>query len=420
MNWLDLSSSAFIAAFFLYCFGFLFYVMAIAGRKWSHGDPVRHERKWGRIAFTVSALGLAAHLTFFFTRWIGQGHIPVSNMYEFMTFLGMAVMIAFVIIFLIYRKPILGMVTLPLVIIIISYASVFPQEVQPLIPALNSYWLKIHVTTAALGEAFLAVGFAAGLLHLLRTVDFSSNTASAKKERFWLETTLFMLLVACGFIISVFGFRVAGYEAEFKQETVDVTGAGQAVSNTETVLYSLPPIVQPFNSTVIQADAFLGVDKPLAEAPSWMKGINAGRKLNTVIWSLLTGAILYGLLRLIFRKRLGAVIHPLTTDIDPDDLDEISYRAIAIGFPIFTLGALIFAMIWAQIAWSRFWGWDPKEVWALITWLFYSAYLHLRLSRGWHGKRSSWLTVIGFVIIMFTLIGVNLVIAGLHSYAGTK
>ncbi|QJC51831.1 cytochrome c biogenesis protein CcsA [Paenibacillus albicereus] len=418
MNWLDFSSSAFIAAFFLYCFGFLFYVMAIAGRKWSHGDPAGHERKWGRIAFIVSALGLAAHLAFFFTRWIGQGHIPVSNMYEFMTFLGMAVMLAFVIIFLIYRKPILGMFALPLVIIIIAYASVFPQESQPLIPALNSYWLKIHVTTAALGEAFLAVGFAAGLLHLLRTIDYASDAKNARRERFWIEVTMFMLIVAVGFIISVFSFRMAGYEAEFRQETADVTQAGEAVSNVETVRYTMPPIVQPFNSELLHADAFLGVDKPLLEAPSWMNGINAGRKLNTVIWSLLTGAILYGLLRLAFRKQLGAVIHPMTTDIDPDDLDEISYRAIAIGFPIFTLGALIFAMIWAQIAWSRFWGWDPKEVWALITWLFYSAYLHLRLSRGWHGKRSSWLTVIGFVIIMFTLIGVNLVIAGLHSYAG--
>jgi cytochrome c-type biogenesis protein CcsB len=104
--------------------------------------------------------------------------------------------------------------------------------------------------------------------------------------------------------------------------------------------------------------------------------------------------------------------------MDPEDLDEIGYRAIAIGYPIFTLGALIFAMIWASEAWGRFWGWDPKEVWALITWLFYAAFLHLRLSRGWQGKKSAWLSVIGFLIVMFTLVGVNLVIAGLHSYAG--
>jgi cytochrome c-type biogenesis protein CcsB len=98
-------------------------------------------------------------------------------------------------------------------------------------------------------------------------------------------------------------------------------------------------------------------------------------------------------------------------------MDEIGYRAVLIGFPVFTLGALIFAMIWAHEAWSRFWGWDPKEVWALITWLFYAAFLHLRLSQGWEGKKSAWLAVIGFIIIMFNLIAVNLIIAGLHSYA---
>ncbi|WP_370642492.1 cytochrome c biogenesis protein CcsA [Virgibacillus salidurans] len=83
--------------------------------------------------------------------------------------------------------------------------------------------------------------------------------------------------------------------------------------------------------------------------------------------------------------------------------------------PLFTLGGLIFAAIWAQIAWDRFWGWDPKEVWALITRFFCAAYLHLRLSRGWHGGTR--LTVVGFSINMFNLIVVNLVLAGLHSYA---
>ncbi len=117
------------------------------------------------------------------------------------------------------------------------------------------------------------------------------------------------------------------------------------------------------------------------------------------------------------RKRLHELVYPLVRSVDLETVDEIGYRAIAIGFPIFTLGALIFGMIWAHEAWGRFWGWDPKEVWALITWLFYSAYLHLRLSRGWHGTKSAWMNVGGFVIIMINLIVVNLVFAGLHSYA---
>lgn len=74
-------------------------------------------------------------------------------------------------------------------------------------------------------------------------------------------------------------------------------------------------------------------------------------------------------------------------------------------------------MIWAQYAWSRFWGWDPKEVWALITFLFYAAFLHLRLSKGWEGEKTTWLSIIGFGTIIFNQVFVNLVIAGLHSYA---
>jgi cytochrome c-type biogenesis protein CcsB len=134
---------------------------------------------------------------------------------------------------------------------------------------------------------------------------------------------------------------------------------------------------------------------------------------------LASGIILYLLLRAILRKRVGAALQPLAKNINLDLVDEIGYRSVLIGFPVFTLGALIFAMIWAQIAWTRFWGWDPKEVWALITFLFYAAYLHLRLSKGWHGEKSAWLAVIGFIIIMFNLVAVNLVIAGLHSYAGS-
>nr|WP_306812712.1 cytochrome c biogenesis protein CcsA [Paenibacillus soyae] len=407
-----------MVAFFLYCFSFLFYVIAVTGKRWSGREPREHERRWGKIAFVVSLAGLAAHLAFFFTRWAGSGQIPTSNMYEFMTFLAMAIMIAFTIVFAIYRKPLLGMFAVPLTIIIVAYASVFPSEVQPLIPALESIWLKVHVTTAALGEAFFAVGFAAGLMYLLRVIDFKDTSKSGRKAQRWVEFTLYTILVIVGFLIAVFAFRGAGYEATFTQEKLVIDSQGQQQDVKETVHYYLPPIVKPYNSQAESVEPFLGLDKPLLEAPSWMNGVNAGRKLNTVVWSIIAGTLLYGLLRLLFRKPLGAVIHPALEGVNPEDLDEISYRAIVIGFPVFTLGALIFAMIWAEKAWGRFWGWDPKEVWALITWLYYSAYLHFRLSRGWQGLPSAWLAVIGFVIVLFTLIGVNLIIAGLHSYAG--
>jgi len=98
-------------------------------------------------------------------------------------------------------------------------------------------------------------------------------------------------------------------------------------------------------------------------------------------------------------------------------LDTLSYRAIAIGFPIFTLGALIFGAVWAKYAWGDYWSWDPKETWALITWIIYALYLHARIVHGWEEKGAAWISIIGFLATMFTLFGVNYLLAGLHSYA---
>jgi len=97
--------------------------------------------------------------------------------------------------------------------------------------------------------------------------------------------------------------------------------------------------------------------------------------------------------------------------------DRITYTSIAIGYPIFTAGALIFGAIWAEKAWGVWWSWDPKETWALITWLTYTAYLHFRLVRKSTSKLVPALVIIGFVIAMFTFFGVNFLLKGLHSYA---
>lgn len=411
------SNASLVTAWVLYTLSFILFVITLTGKKWGHQQPEQFERKWKYRSFTVTVLGFVAHLTFFVTRWIHAGHIPTSNMFEFITFLTMMIIAAFIVVFLIYRATAIGAFVLPLAVIILSYAAVFPWESQPLVPSLNSNWLKIHVTTAALGEAFFAIGFAAGLMFLLRTINFKDRSKSGRRQTRWLEINLFIVISMIGFILATFSFGFAQYEAVFEHDVLrKIDDVEQLV--TEQVTYTLPPLFMPHEGKTITMTSFLGMKKPLFEVPSWMNGANAGRKFNTFIWSIISGLILYGLLRLILRKPVGAAIQPILKDINPDDLDEISYRAISIGFPLFTLGALVFAMIWAQQAWGRFWGWDPKEVWALITWLFYSAYLHLRLSRGWHGNKSSWLAVIGFIIVLITLIVVNLVIAGLHSYAG--
>ncbi len=98
-----------------------------------------------------------------------------------------------------------------------------------------------------------------------------------------------------------------------------------------------------------------------------------------------------------------------------EQLDLLAYKAVAIGFPAFTL-ATILGAAWAAEAWGGYWSWDPKETWALIVWLVYGAYLHARVSHGWHGKALAWWAVAGFLVTVFCFLGVNMYLSGLHSY----
>lgn len=396
MDYFSLSSNFLYLAFILFIIATIFFGATI-GNKRSENT----KSKATKFAMILTIIGFLAQLTSFIFRWIASGHTPVGNMFEFISFFGMCIILAFIIIYFIYRETTLGLIALPITIIIIGYGSMFPREITPLVPSLKSHWLYIHVTLAALGEAIFAISFVAGLIYLIAKIDQSKRS----KQTFWLETIMYSIMATIAFIILTMSFQAFGTETQFSYENND----GQTLKTT----YIYPVLFEPHNSTLLTEDAFTtGI-----EVPSWMRGADAGRKFNTLVWSLLGGAVLYLLTRLITRKRIAASIQPWLKRVNLGRIDEIIYRSVAIGFPVFTLGALIFAAIWAQQAWGRFWGWDPKEVWALITWFFYAAFLHLRLTRGWHGEKSAWLAVIGFIIIMFNLIVVNLVLAGMHSYA---
>lgn len=383
-----------LGTFFLYLCSSVTFVLSTTGK------AVQDKRKWECVSIFLVVTGVCFHLLFICCRiWIG-GHFPTSNMFEFTSFLCFSMILAFIFVYhFFYRFPVLGAFVMPLSVILLSYASVFPKDVQPLIPALQSHWLFIHVTTAALGEGAFAIGFIAGLIYVIHEVGNDIKS----KSSFWLESILVFGCMVIGFSLVSTSFGLAGYSTKFEH-----TIHGQNI----TQAYSLPALIKPYEAKSINSV----YDAPF-QAPSWMKGERAAQKLNSVFWSVISGGFLYVFLRLILRRRLTQTIYPLAKSVNKDLIDEISYRAIAIGYPVFTLGALIFAMIWANEAWGRFWGWDPKETWALITWLFYTVYLHFRFSRGWHGMRSAWLCVGGFIIILINLIVINLVISGLHSYA---
>lgn len=410
---LELSRTLFLVSFAAYLLGSVAYISGVVGVRMAARVKsaslapgpgtvaLPAERKtmdrWPVWGMYLVAAGVLLHAGGIVARWLGAGYWPISNMYEFMNFFGFGIMVMFLWINRQYRVPALGAVMAPVGMLILAYASIFPRDVQPLIPALQSYWLVLHVSVAALGEAAFAVSFGAGLMYLLR----AQNTEEFGK---WggrlLEFTLYCLVALAGFVGMALLFKARGYQVPLPDGSY----------------YSLPPLIGP-SGFQGELTRFAGLPLPLFETPAWMAGVNAAQKWNTIVLSLVLGALVYAVLRLAVRMPLRERIGRWLSHLDLDVLDDISYKGVAVGFPLFTLGGLLFAMIWAQQAWGRFWGWDPKEVWALITWLVYSGYLHLRMTRGWRGAKAAWLTVMGFVVVLFTLLGVNLLIVGLHSYA---
>jgi cytochrome c-type biogenesis protein CcsB len=112
-------------------------------------------------------------------------------------------------------------------------------------------------------------------------------------------------------------------------------------------------------------------------------------------------------------KKIGAItkrLPPLKV------LDDLNYQSLKFGFPLLTLG-IITGAVWANYAWGRYWDWDPKETWSLITWLLYAALLHQRLTVGWRGRKAAIMAIVGFLAVLFTFLGVNLLLSGLHTYS---
>lgn len=351
----------------------------------------------GRICIGLTYLSLSLLFLYVILRWTATGHAPVSNMYEFMTFFGIMLIASTLLLYQIYRQIVVVLFSIPVSLIIIGFGGVFTSEATPLIPALQSHWLTIHVITVAFSSAIFSIAFATGVIYLLRVLDVGERT----KHTMSLEFVMYCLFLVIGFTISSMTFSAFTEEKHVEFEN--------KVQKMEQVTYKMPPII-------VNDGARLGEDEQSIGFIEITNSLDA-KKINTLVWSFIAGSVLYALIRLSTRKRVVQLLKPFTNKVNPIVMDEMSYRIVIIGFPLFSLGGLLFAMIWAHLAWGRFWGWDPKEVWALITWLFYAGMLHLRTSKGWEGKRTAWMSIIGFGLIVFNQVFVNLVIAGLHSYA---
>ena len=268
------------------------------------------------------------------------GHIPVSNLYEvFVLFCWMTA--AFYLYFEAeYKTRALG----AFVMLVVSGAVGFllwytvireAHEIQPLVPALKSWWMKLHVPANFIGYGMFSLAAMVSLSYLIKQ--------QANETRWYRLTPLWLLGVVLCFVPMV--FRKAPLEA--------------------------------------------------GGSNYWMG------------YLLVAGLIAAGIL--VGRKHMAARLPSLEV------LDDVMYKAIAVGFAFFTI-ATVLGALWAAEAWGGYWSWDPKETWALIVWLNYAAWLHMRLMKGLRGTVAAWWALVGLVVTTFAFLGVNMFLSGLHSY----
>src|SRR3954453_2890029 len=259
--------------------------------------PRRTAQRIGRWSVVALVLGALVHASSITVRALAVDAVPWSNMYEFASVSGLVGVLAFL--GVLWKLPSLrhlgGFVLLPVILVMFLAGTVLYSKAQPLVPALQSYWLAIHVTLVSIAEGALMTSAVLSLLYLV-------------KSRY--------------------------------DRRADEPDAGTGSLAT------------------------LAAKLPSAEA-----------------------------------------------------LDKAAYRVVAFSFPLYTV-AIICGAIWAEAAWGRYWGWDPKETWAFIVWVVYACYLHARATAGWKGRAAAWVNIAGFLSITFNFLIVNMVVSGLHSYAG--
>lgn len=330
----------------------------------------------GLTATTITIIGFVSQTSAILLRWkefydLGQMGIlraaPFTNLYESLIFFVWCLILGYLVIEFRYRNRSFGAFVTPIAGLALAFIDLtgMSKAIQPLVPALQSNWLLAHVVLSFIAYSTFAIAFSTGLMYLILKTDKRNEPSYI----FWTVAlgVLVVILTAMGLDYLKFKLLIRTPEGLIKSYLFKATLFSQTTA---------------------------------VSALSWA----AALAFIFVLWR-------YGYVI----KRIVAAFQ-VSTEI----LDEITYKSIAIGFPVFTLGGLIFGAIWADQAWGVYWSWDPKETWSLITWLVYAFYLHARLLRGWKGRKIAVVAVVGFVTVVFTYLGVNLLLSGLHSYGALE
>jgi cytochrome c-type biogenesis protein CcsB len=311
----------------------------------------------GSVGMAIANLCLATLLG---ARWIEAGYFPLSNLYESLLFIAWGVTAMHFVAERMSQNSLIGAATAPIAMVVTAFATLsLPSQMQsaePLVPALKSNWLMMHVSVMLLSYAALMVG----------------------------------ALLAIAFLIIT-----RGQQIELRGSSV---GSG-AYRNPRYRLYREG---EPTPTDNLVSSSDLSLAESLGETLIEPQFAGNAATFNSVATLPIVHTV------------NSALLSPQRLTL-ADTFDNISYRMIGLGFPLLTIG-IIAGGVWANEAWGSYWSWDPKETWALITWLVFAAYLHARMTRGWQGRRPAILAASGFVVVWICYLGVNLLGKGLHSY----
>jgi len=401
---------------------------------------------WHKLGRNLFIIALLPHTAAFIARWSISGHVPLSNMYEYMSLMSWMAVVTLLWVYFRYDKPAIGTFLSPVVFMFMVAAALLPKEMsQSLMPALRSVWLAIHVSMAALGAGCFLIAFAASSVYLIRKyVPVDHAKARELQSRMNKSAIIFLVAVPLGLaaIMSIIGLAPPTPDSHFGPAGSSFNPGGFFASAGMTFIFSLLllsffwpgkkgtdrsgfggwlfiSVVMSFlaggliEGLLLRTD-WLGLthDLPSADGGGVTKSAWLIFEFFGVAYvaGLIASFAMFPVLKAI--SKLPAERLPISLDL----LDEISYKSVSLGYPLYTVGALFAGAIWAEQAWGQFWSWDPKEVGALITWLFFSGYLHARYQRGWTGSRAAALAVAGFLIVLLSFFG-NYFFGGLHAYA---
>ncbi len=392
----------------------------------------------GAEALTRSSLLL--HTVAIAARWVPAGHAPLSGIYEMVLVFSWAVVVLHEVAEWKLDIPFLGAITMPVATLAIILLQVLPGEIRPLVPALQSTWLQIHVTLAMLSYAGFTISFALALLFLIK------DRVSARTFLSWTSGLIVAIYgaVVLSSVDSSFAFLLPAWDASAQEKVMAAPKEPLLVSISAlgwpfVVVLALATAALIFNSASSygekpgqwenwanrlflasifgQALAFVLLLVKVNSGPYFVPQVGQSFGVHLAASPFLLAGIVCGLFASVAWEVLSGKYDSISNSLPQrDTLDALIYKTVAVSFPLLTL-MVIAGAYWANRTWGSYWSWDPKEDWALITWLTYAGYLHMRLTRGWRGRRSAYFAIIGFAIVMFTFFGVTYLLPGLHAYA---